>query len=48
MSFIFAASKSLMTDTSNSSCTCMCGTIPSFKIKNKVDYESGPNWGKIE
>ena len=22
--------------------------IPDFKIKNKVDYESGPNWGKIE
>ena len=23
-------------------------TIPDFSIKNKVDYESGPNWGTIE
>jgi len=23
-------------------------TIPDFKIKNKVDYESGPNWGTIK
>jgi DNA polymerase I-like protein with 3'-5' exonuclease and polymerase domains len=26
----------------------MENAIPDFKIKNKVDYESGPNWGKIE
>jgi DNA polymerase I-like protein with 3'-5' exonuclease and polymerase domains len=23
-------------------------TIPDFSIKNKVDYESGPNWGNIK
>jgi DNA polymerase I-like protein with 3'-5' exonuclease and polymerase domains len=23
-------------------------TIPDFKIKNKVDFESGPNWGTIK
>jgi DNA polymerase I-like protein with 3'-5' exonuclease and polymerase domains len=23
-------------------------TIPDFSIKNKVDYESGPNWGTIK
>jgi hypothetical protein len=23
-------------------------TIPDFTIKNKVDFESGPNWGTIK
>jgi hypothetical protein len=23
-------------------------TIPEFTIKNKVDYESGPNWGEAK
>ena len=26
----------------------MENTIPEFKIKNKVDYESGENWGTIK
>jgi len=34
MSFILAASKSLITDMSNSSCTCMCGVIPSLYTYN--------------